>query len=201
MSITQSKEFKVFFDGFWTNNALFRMMMGICSSLAVTNSVKNALVMSLGVMFVASFSCALVSLIRHIIPVRVRMAIFMMVISTFTIVVDQTVKALYPDISAALGPYIGLIISNTFIMGRAETYAITNKVIPSFLDGLGVACGFGFTLMILATVREILGFGTFFGITVLGSWWTPWVVMVMAPGAFFVLGIYIWVMRSIAREQ
>lgn len=176
------------------------MMMGICSSLAVTNSVRNALVMSFGVMFVASFSCALVSMIRNIIPVRIRMAIFMMVISTFTIVVDQTLKAFYPDISAALGPYIGLIISNTFIMGRAETYAITNPVIPSFLDGLGVACGFGFTLMILATVREILGFGTFFGITVLGSWWTPWVVMVMAPGAFFVLGLYIWVMRSIARE-
>ena len=200
MDIRQSKEFKVFFDGFWKNNALFRMMMGICSSLAVTNSVQNALVMSLGVMFVASFSCSLISMIRKIIPTRVRLAVFMMVISTFTIVVDQKLKAFYPVISAQLGPYVGLIITNTFIMGRAETYAIFNPVVPSFFDGLGVACGFGFTLMILATVREILGFGTFFGLTVLGSWWTPWLIMIMAPGAFFVLGLYIWVMRTIAPE-
>jgi Na+-transporting NADH:ubiquinone oxidoreductase subunit D len=200
MSFGQSREWKAFFEGSWKNNALFRMMMGICSSLAVTNSVQNALVMSLGVMFVASFSCSLISMIRKIIPTRIRMAVFMMVISTFTIVVDQTLKAFYPVISAQLGPYVGLIITNTFIMGRAETYAISNPVVPSFFDGLGVACGFGFTLMILATVREILGFGTFFGLTVLGSWWTPWVIMIMAPGAFFVLGLYIWVMRSIARE-
>ena len=176
-------------------------MMGICSSLAVTNSVRNALAMSLGVMFITSLSSTMISMIRKIIPPRIRLAVFMMVISTFTIVVDQVLKAYYPVISAQLGPYVGLIISNTFVMGRAESYAISNPVVPSFFDGLGVACGFGFTLMILATVREILGFGTFFGFTVLGSWWTPWVIMVMAPGAFFVLGLYIWVMRTITKEK
>ena len=199
MGIAQSREWKVFFEGFWKNNALFRMMLGICSSLAVTNSVRNAVAMSLGVMFVTSSSSTMVSMIRKIIPPRIRMAVFMMVISTFTIVVDRVLKAYYPTISAQLGPYVGLIITNCIVMGRAEAYAIFNPVIPSFFDGLGVACGYSFTLLILATVREILGFGSFFGLTVLGSWWTPWVIMVMAPGAFFVLGLYIWVMRTITK--
>ncbi len=199
MSLSQTREWKVFYEGFWANNALFRMMLGICSSLAVTNSVQNSLAMSLGVMFVTASSSTMISMIRKIIPSRIRMAVFMMIISTFTIVVDQVLKAFYPVISAQLGPYVGLIITNCIVMGRAEAFAITNPVIPSFFDGLGVACGYSFTLMILATVREILGFGTFFGLTVLGTWWTPWVIMVMAPGAFFVLGIYIWVMRTITK--
>jgi len=199
VGLGQSRAWKVFFEGFWKNNALFRMMLGICSSLAVTNSVRNAVAMSLGVMFVTASSSTMVSMIRTIIPPRIRMAVFMMVISTFTIVVDRVLKAYYPAISAELGPYVGLIITNCIVMGRAEAYAISNPVIPSFFDGLGVACGYSFTLLILATVREILGFGSFFGLTVLGSWWTPWVIMVMAPGAFFVLGLYIWVMRTITK--
>ena len=199
MNLRQTREWKIFIEGFWHNNALFRMMLGICSSLAVTNSVRNSLAMSLGVMFVTSSSSTMISMIRKIIPSRIRMAVFMMVISTFTIVVDQVLKAYYPVISAQLGPYVGLIITNCIVMGRAEAFAITNPVVPSFIDGLGVACGYSFTLMVLATVREILGFGTFFGLTVLGTWWTPWVIMVMAPGAFFVLGLYIWVMRTITK--
>ena len=201
VGLGQSRAWRVFFEGFWKNNALFRMMLGICSSLAVTNSVRNAIAMSLGVMFVTASSSTMISMIRTIIPPRIRMAVFMMVISTFTIVVDQILKAFFPAISAALGPYVGLIITNCIVMGRAEAYAIINPVVPSFFDGLGVACGYSFTLLILATVREILGFGSFFGLTVLGSWWTPWVIMVMAPGAFFVLGLYIWVMRTITKEN
>ena len=197
MGFSETKSWKAFYEGFWKNNALFRMMLGICSSLAVTNSVRNSIAMAVGVTFVTSLSSAMISMMRAIIPSRIRMAVFMMVISTFTIVVDQVLKAYYPVISAQLGPYVGLIITNCIVMGRAEAYAISNPVIPSFFDGLGVACGYSFTLLILATVREILGFGTFFGFTVLGTWWTPWVIMVMAPGAFFVLGLYIWVMRTI----
>lgn len=200
MGLKQTKSWRAFYEGFWKNNALFRMMLGICSSLAVTNSVRNALAMSLGVMFVTASSSTMISMIRKIIPPRIRMAVFMMVISTFTIVVDQVLKAYYPVISAQLGPYVGLIITNCIVMGRAEAYAISNPVVPSFFDGLGVACGYSFTLMILSTIREILGFGSFFGFTVLGPWWTPWLIMVMAPGAFFVLGFYIWVMRTIAPE-
>ncbi len=197
MGLKDTKSWKVFFDGCWTNNALFRMMLGICSSLAVTNSVRNSIAMSMGVMFVIAASSTIISMMRAIIPPRIRMAVFMMVISTFTIVVDQVLKAYYPVISAQLGPYVGLIITNCIVMGRAEAFAISNPVVPSFFDGLGVAFGYSFTLIILATVREIMGFGTFMGVTVLGSWWTPWVIMVMAPGAFFVLGLYIWAMRSL----
>jgi Na+-transporting NADH:ubiquinone oxidoreductase subunit D len=199
MGLKQTKEWKAFYDGFWNNNALFRMMLGICSSLAVTNDVKNSVAMSLGVIFVTTSSSVMISAMRKIIPPRIRMAIFMMVISTFTIVVDQILKAYYPAISAALGPYVGLIITNCIVMGRAEAYAISNPVVPSFFDALGVAGGYSFTLLILATVREMLGFGSFFGIHILGPWWTPWVIMVMAPGAFFVLGIYIWIMRTISK--
>ncbi|MDP2982771.1 MAG: electron transport complex subunit RsxE [Candidatus Latescibacter sp.] len=201
MGLGQSREFKVFFEGFWKNNALFAMMLGICSSLAVTNNVKNSIAMALGVIFVTTCSSTIISMIRSIIPSRIRMAVFMMVISTFTIVVDQTLKAYYPAISAALGPYVGLIITNCIVMGRAEAYAISNPVIPSFFDGLGVSCGYSFSILVIGVIRELLGFGTFLDITVLGSWWTPWVIMVMAPGAFFVLGLYIWLLRTLTQRN
>ena len=200
MNLGQSREWKVFFEGFWKNNALFSMMLGICSSLAVTNNVKNSIAMALGVIFVTTCSSTIISMIRAIIPSRIRMAVFMMVISTFTIVVDQTLKAYYPAISAALGPYVGLIITNCIVMGRAEAYAISNPVIPSFFDGLGVSCGYSFSILVLGVIRELLGFGTFLDITVLGSWWTPWVIMIMAPGAFLVLGLYIWLLRTLTQR-
>ena len=124
-----------------------------------------------------------------------------MIISTFTIVVDQILKAFYPTISQALGPYVGLIITNCIVMGRAEAFAISNPVFPSFIDALGVSSGYGFSLLMLATVRELMGFGSFFGFTVLGEWWTPWGIMILAPGAFFVLGLYIWLLRTILKEE
>lgn len=177
------------------------MMLGLCSTLAVTNSVRNSLAMSLGVIFVLIGSSTLISLLRTIIPARVRMAVFMMVISTFTIVVDQILKAYFPAISASLGPYVGLIITNCIVMGRAETFAISNPVFPSIVDALGVSTGYAFSLLLLAAVRELLGFGTFFGYTVLGDWWTQWVIMILAPGAFFVLGLYIWLLRTLFKEE
>ena len=177
------------------------MMLGLCSTLAVTNSVRNSLAMSLGVIFVTIASSLLVSIMRSIIPSRVRMAVFMMIISTFTIVVDQVLKAWFPTISESLGPYVGLIITNCIIMGRAEAFAISNPIIPSLIDALGVSLGYAFSLLLLAVVRELLGFGTFFGITVFGAWWTQWVIMIMAPGAFFVLGLYIWLLRTISKEK
>ena len=176
------------------------MMLGLCSTLAVTNSVSNSLAMSCGVIFVLVFSSTIISLMRTIIPSRVRMAVFMMVISTFTIVVDQVLKAYFPAISESLGPYVGLIITNCIVMGRAESFAISNPVFPSIIDGLGVSTGYAFSLLLLAAVRELMGFGTFLGITVLGTWWTPWVIMIIAPGAFFVLGLYIWLLRTVIKE-
>jgi len=144
MGFKQTWEWKIFIDGFWHNNASFRMMLGLCSTLAVTNSLTNSLAMSLGVMFVSTSSSTIVSLMRRIIPPRVRMAVFMMVISTFTIVVDQVLRAYYPAISVALGPYVGLIITNCIIMGRVEAFAVSNPLIPSIVDALGVSSGYAF---------------------------------------------------------
>ena len=200
MGFKQSREWKIFYDGFWTNNASFRMMLGLCSTLAVTNNVQNTIAMSLGVIFVLVCSSAIISSIRKIIPSRVRMAVFMMVISTFTIVVDQILKAYYPDISAALGPYVGLIITNCIVMGRAEAFAISNPVWPSMIDALAVSSGYAFSILMISIIRELMGFGTIFGFTVLGAWWPQWVIMILAPGAFFVLGLYIWLLRSISKE-
>jgi len=200
VGLRQTREWKIFYEGFWVNNASFRMMLGLCSTLAVTNSVRNSLAMSLGVIFVLVASSSIISIIRVIIPSRVRMAVFMMLISTFTIVVDQILKAYYPGISAELGPYVGLIITNCIVMGRAEAFAISNPVFPSFIDAFGVSTGYAFSLLMLATVRELLGFGTIMGFTVLGTWWTPWVIMILPPGSFFVLGLYIWLLRSVTKE-
>ena len=200
MGLKQTREWKIFYDGFWVNNASFRMMLGLCSTLAVTNSLSNSLAMSIGVIFVACGSSTIVSIIRSIIPSRVRMAVFMMVISTFTIVVDQVLKAYYPAISESLGPYVGLIITNCIVMGRTESFAISNPVFPSFVDAFGVSSGYAFSLLMIAAVRELMGFGTLFGVTVLGDWWTQWVIMILPSGAFFVLGLYIWLLRSISKE-
>lgn len=201
MGFKQTREYRILADGFWHNNTLFRMMLGLCSTLAVTNTLQNSLAMSLGVIFVTTSSSTMISAIRRIIPPRVRLAVFMMVVSTFTIVVDQYLRAYYPVISAALGPYVGLIITNCIVMGRAEAFAISNQVAPSAIDAFGVSSGYAFSLLLIATVRETMGFGTLFGIPVLGDWWEPWVIMVLAPGAFFVLGIYIWVLRSLFKEK
>jgi len=200
VGIRQKREWKIFYDGFWINNASFRMMLGLCSTLAVTNSLSNSFAMSIGVLFVSCASSTIVSIIRSIIPSRVRMAVFMMIISTFTIVVDQFLKAYYPIISESLGPYVGLIITNCIVMGRVEAYAISNPVFPSFIDAFGVSSGYAFSLLLIAAIRELMGFGTFFGVTVLGGWWTPWVIMILPPGAFFILGLYIWLLRSISSE-
>ena len=201
MSILQTREWKIFFEGFWTNNASFRMMLGLCSTLAVTNSVTNSLAMSIGVIFVSVASSTIVSSMRSIIPSRIRLAVFMMIISTFTIVVDQVLKAYYPEISKSLGPYVGLIITNCIVMGRCEAFAISNPIFPSIVDAFGVASGYALSLLLLAAVRELMGFGTLLGITILGDWWTSWIIMILPPGAFFVLGLYIWLLRSIAKEE
>ena len=200
MRLTHTREWNVFYDGFWKNNASFRMMLGLCSTLAVTNNLSNSLAMSIGVIFVACASSTIVSIIRSIIPARVRMVVFMMVISTFTIVVDQILKAYFPAISTALGPYVGLIITNCIVMGRTEAFAISNPVLPSFFDAFGISSGYTFSLLMIAAVREVMGFGTFFGIRIMGEWWTQWVIMILPPGAFFVVGSYIWLLRSISRE-
>lgn len=201
MRFTDTRNFKTFAEGLWANNPTFRMILGICSSLAVTNSVRNTIAMDVAVVFVTTGSALIVSFIRNIIPRRVRMAVFTLIIATWVISVDQYLRAYYPIISEQIGPYVGLIITNCIVMGRCESFAAGNRPLLSTLDSLGVSLGYSLSLMIIAIIREILGFGSILGYRVLGEWWNDWIIMVMSPGAFIVLGVYIWVLRAIAKPQ
>lgn len=190
---------RIFLGTLWHDNPICRMVLGICSTLAVTNRLANAVAMGLGVTFAMAVSSVSISLIRNLVPRRVRMIVYMIVISTAVILVDRYLKAYFPEISEAMGPYVGLIITNCIIMGRAESYAAVNKPMASFVDALGAGAGYTFALLIIATVRELLGFGAIFNIKVLGPGWTSWVIMIMAPGAFLVLGVFIWALRSMQK--
>lgn len=184
----------------WRDNPICRMVLGICSTLAVTNRLNNAVAMGLGVTFALATSSVTISLIRNVVPRRVRMIVYMIVISTSVILVDRYLKAFFPEISESMGPYVGLIITNCIIMGRAESYAALNKPADSFIDALGAGAGYTFALLVIAAVRELLGFGSLFNINILGPNWTSWVIMIMAPGAFLVLGVFIWVLRSVQKS-
>lgn len=197
----RTKGFKVIMNGIWRDNPIFCMVLGICSALAITNKVENAIAMGVGVTFVLIATAIIISFLRNIIPARVRMITYMIIISTFVIIVDRFLKAFYPDISRAIGPYVGLIITNCIIMGRAEAFAVKNNVVHSVLDGLSCGLGYSFTLVVISIVREILGFGTVLGFKVTPEFWTNWVVMSMAPGAFFVLSIYLWITRTMAHVE
>ena len=199
-SLKHTKWFKVLTAGLWQDHPTFCMVLGICSMLAITNRLDNALAMGIGVTFCTAFSSLFVSLFRNTIPPRVRMLAYMTIISTFVICVDRFLKAYFPPISEAMGPYVGLIITNCILMGRAEAFAIKNGPLLSTLDGLGCGLGYSFMLMLMGIVREIIGFGTLLGYRVMPTTWTNWGVMTIAPGAFFLLGIYLWIFRTIAKK-
>ena len=198
--LSQAKWFKVLTAGLWQDHPTFCMVLGICSMLAITNRVDNAIAMGAGVTFCTAFSSLFVSLFRNTIPSRVRMLAYMTIIATFVICVDRFLKAYFPPISEALGPYVGLIITNCILMGRAEAFAIKNGPWLSFLDGLGCGVGYTFMLILMGIIREPLGFGTLLGYRVMPSFWTNWVVLTLAPGAFFLLCVYLWIFRTIAKK-
>jgi Na+-transporting NADH:ubiquinone oxidoreductase subunit D len=193
----KGENFKIFVKGLWEDNPIFRMILGICSTLAVTNQVINTVAMGFAVVFVTVCSSFLVSLVRNVTGKRIRMAVYTLIIAAFVIMVDIALKSFVPTVSKAIGPYVGLIITNCIIMGRAEAFASNNKPLPSVLDAAGVSLGYAMSLLIISVFRELLGFGTLAGVPVLGPDFEPWVIMVMAPGAFFMLGSYIWVIRTI----
>lgn len=192
---------KIFIMGLWKDNPIFRQIIGICSALAVTNLMLNSLIMGLGLIFVTAFSELTISIIRIFTPKHIRMMVQVLIISVFVIILDIFLKAYYPVMSKALGPYVGLIITNCIIMGRCEAYAQKNPPLSSFIDGIASGLGYTLVLLAIAFVRELLGFGTIFGFKVLGDWWTNWTVMIMPPGAFFVLAVVIWIARSISLED
>ncbi len=183
------------------NNPITVQVLGICSALAVTVQVKPALIMSLGVIFVAAFSNLIISLLRHSIPTRVRIIVQLIVIATLVTIVDQVLRAYMFDVSKKLSVFVGLIITNCIIMGRLEAFALANKPWPSFLDGLGNGVGYGLILVIVAIFREVLGSGTLLGYPVIPQWlydmgYENNGLMVLPPAALFIIGLYIWAQRS-----
>lgn len=192
---------KIFSMGIWEDNPVFRQIIGICSALAVTNLMLNSLIMGLGLTFVTALSSLTISLIRQYTPKHIRMMVQVLIIAAYVIIVDIFLKAYMTELSKALGPYVGLIITNCIIMGRAEAYAQKNPPLSSFLDGVANGLGYTFVLLAIAFIRELLGFGTLFGFKILGDWWTPWTIMIMPPSAFFLLAILIWIAHSIQDKE
>lgn len=197
----ESKILKTIKDGIWRDHPIFSMLLGLCSALAVSNRVENALAMSAGVTFVLVATSILISSLRKFIPPRIRMITYMLTIASFVIIVDKVLKAFYPVISESIGPYVGLIITNCIIMGRCEAFYIQNKLQHSILDALANGFGYTYTLVSIAIVREVLGFGTLLNFKILPEDGTRWVVMAMAPGAFFLLCIFTWITRTLAKKE
>ena len=191
---------EIFIAGVWKDNPVLRQVLGICSTLAVTNLLMNTLVMCAGLVFTTIMSSMTVSMLRNLIPSRIRMMVQTLIIASYVIIVDIVIQSYLPDISEALGPYVGLIITNCIIMGRCEAFAQNNRVLPSAVDGLAMGIGYTIVLTVIAVVREALGFGTLLGFRVMPDFFTPWTIMIVAPGAFFVLGVFIWFVRAVTPE-
>lgn len=204
MSAAQKKRGKVatvLIDNLWWNNPIFVQVLGICSTLAVTNNLTNTFIMTVGVSLVTAFSGLTLSTMNKLIPNKVRMIVQVLVISFYVIIVDIVLRAYLPEVSKALGPYVGLIITNCIIMGRAEAFARSNPPLLSFWDGLTSGLGYMAVLMAIAVIREILGFGSLFGIPVMerifGDAFVPWTIMIMAPSAFFLVAMALWGFKAL----
>ena len=188
-------------EGIWRQNPVFVMVLGMCPVLAVSVSALNALSMGLATLFVLVCSCALVSLLRKVIPKEVRIATYIVIIATFVTVVDYLIQAVSLALYDALGAFIQLIVVNCIILGRAEAHASKNPPLPAVLNAVGMGIGFTIGLLALGCVREILGAGTLFGITLFGEGFQPWVIMVLPPGGFFVLGLWLLLFSWWARRK
>lgn len=189
-----------FIKGLWDENPVFRQLLGLCPTLAVTGAVINGLAMGMATTFVLIFSSLVVSSIKKLIPSQVRIASYIVIIATFVTVADRFLAAFFPPISKSLGPYVPLIVVNCIILGRQEAYSSKNTVGRSLIDALGMSAGFVLALLILSAIREILGAGTFFGYQVMGAWFEPWIIMILPPGAFITLGILLALALQIERR-
>ena len=188
------------------NNPITLQVLGICSALAVTSSLQVALVMTIAVTLVTGFSSMFISMIRNHIPSSIRIIVQMVIIASLVIIVDQFLKAYAFEISKTLSVFVGLIITNCIVMGRAEAFAMKNAPIPSFIDGVGNGLGYGLILMLVGFIRELFGSGSLFGITILetvnnGGWYVPNGMLLLPPSAFFIIGLIIWAFRAWKPEQ
>ena len=177
-----------FLEALWKENPVFVHLLGMCPVLAVSNSVENALSMGLATSFVLVLSNAVVSLLRNFIPAQIRIAAFIVIIATFVTAAEYIMQAISLEIHQSLGAYVPLIVVNCIILGRAESFASKNPILPSVLDGLGTGVGFTLAIFCMGAVREILGNGSFLGVNLFGDNFEPWIVMILPGGGFFVLG-------------
>lgn len=192
---------ETFTQGIWKENPVFVMLLGLCPVLAVTNTATNALAMGLATLFVLLCSGVLVSLLRKVIPKQVRIACYIIIIATFVTIVDYAIQAISLDLHRALGAFIQLIVVNCVILGRAESYASKNTVINAFVNALGMGVGFTLALLCLGVVREILGFGTLFGLELFGANFQPWAVFALPPGGFFALAGWLFLFAYIRKRR
>ena len=191
---------KTLLNPIFKGNPITVLVLGICSSLAVTVQLKGACVMALSVIIVCGLSSLIVSLLRNSIPNRVRIIVQLVVVAMMVILVDQVLKAYAYSVDKQLSVYIGLIITNCIVMGRIEAFALGNKPIPSMLDGLANGAGYGLILIIVAFFRELLGSGTLFGFRVLPASYVPNNLVILPPMALIILGCIVWVQRSIQKD-
>ena len=201
------KSFKqILLDPLFNNNPIALQILGICSALAVTTKLDKSLVMSAAVVVVTAFSSGAIALIRNRIPNSIRIIVQMTVIASAVIVVDQVIKAFAYDLSKELSVFVGLIITNCIVMGRAEGFAMQNPVADSFVDGIGNGLGYSVILVVVGFVRELFGSGSLLGFQLLplsknGGWYEPDGMMLLSPSAFFIIGIFIWVLRTFKTDQ
>lgn len=191
-------EFK---KGLWQDIPPFRLVLGTCPTLAVTNSVINGIAMGLATLFVLFFSNIIISAVRKYISPQVRIAAYVVIIALLVTMADLFLAAMFPAISKALGPYVPLIVVNCIILGRAEGFAQKNPVVPSMFDALGIGTGFIISLSVMGAIRELLGFGSILGFTILGAWFEPWIVMILPAGAFIVFGGLIAAINYISQRK
>lgn len=197
----QSTNFEQFLEGIWRQNPIFVMVLGMCPALAVTVSAMNALAMGVATTFVLVCSCCLVSIMRSVIPKEVRIATYIVIIATFVTVVDYVIQAVSLALYDALGAFIQLIVVNCVILGRAEAHASKNPPHVAMINALGMGIGFTIGLLSLGAVREIFGAGTLFGVHLFGEQFQPWVIMVLPPGGFFVLGGWLLIFAAWERRK
>jgi len=200
MSIDFKELVKDFTNGLWAENPIIRLVIGMCPTLAVTNTASNGLAMGLATSFVLVMSEIVISIIKKLIPANVRIPSYILIIATFVTFTDYFLKAFFPGIAASLSIFIPLIVVNCLILGRQEAFASKNPTHRAIADGLGMGIGFTWVLTLLGIIREVFGMGSVFGLQVLGDWYRPMVIMVLPAGAFITLGILVGIMNQISRE-
>ncbi|WP_105188155.1 MULTISPECIES: NADH:ubiquinone reductase (Na(+)-transporting) subunit D [unclassified Pseudoalteromonas] len=205
--MADTKEMKsVLFGPVFANNPIALQVLGICSALAVTSSLKNALIMSIALTLVTAFSSLFISMIRNQIPSSVRIIVQMTIIASLVIVVDQVLQAFSYATAKELSVFVGLIITNCIVMGRAEAYAMKSPPMMSFLDGIGNGLGYSVVLLTVGFIRELFGKGSLFDVEIIplvqnGGWYQPMGLLILPPSAFFIIGLFIWVLRTFKKDQ